>query len=284
VTLHDPSGDLDPTFVFDYHPLDELDPSATDRRPTTYWDVERGSRGPEPLPDWVVTDRGAVDVELGILKTGKEADVFLVRRESTDGSGKQVDMAAKRYRDDRHRTFHRADVYTADRRARKSRDARAVKRGSEYGRAVAAGMWVQAEWAALSRYWQLGVPVPYPVQVDGAEILMEFIGSDGEAAPRLAQARPERELLRDYFEQLRRAMITLASEGVAHGDLSPYNVLVDDERLVIIDLPQVVDLAANPQGMRFLLRDCENVCAWFTARGLEVDAQELFAELVGFAL
>jgi len=229
-----------------------------------------------------VTDRGAVDVELGILKTGKEADVFLVRRESTDGSGKEVVTAAKRYRDDRHRTFHRADVYTANRRARKSRDARAVKRGSEYGRSVAAGMWVQAEWAALRRYWVAGVPVPYPVQVDGAEILMEFIGSDGEAAPRLAQARPGRELLESYFAQLRAAMVLLAREGVAHGDLSPYNVLADGERLVIIDLPQVVDVVANPRGSEFLLRDCENMCAWFTARGLEVDAQELFGELVGF--
>src|SRR5690606_7730987 len=139
---------------------------------------------------------------------------------------------------------------------------------------------VQAEWSALSRYWQAGVPVPYPAQVDGAEILMEVIGSDGEAAPRLAQARPERELLASHFEQLRRAMITLAREGVAHGDLSPYNVLADGERLVIIDLPQVVDVVANPRGMEFLLRDCENMCAWFTARGLESDPQELFGELI----
>ncbi len=272
----------DPFAHVEYRALDELDPRDTERRPTTYWDVERSCRGPEPLPDWVVTDRGAIDVELGILKTGKEADVFLVHRESTDGSGAEVTMAAKRYRDDNHRTFHRADAYTVTRRARRSRDARAVKRGSEYGRAVAAGLWVQAEWVALCRYWEAGVPVPYPVQVDGSEILMEFVGTDGQAAPRLAQCRPDRELLESYFEQLRRAMITFAREGVAHGDLSPYNVLADGERIVVIDLPQVVDVVANPRGTEFLLRDCENVCAWFTSRGLEVDAQELFGELVGF--
>ena len=265
----------------EYRYLDELDPFDPERRPSSYWDVDRSSRGPEPLPAWVVTDRGAIDLELGVLKTGKEADVFLVHRESTDGSGAQVTMAAKRYRDNQHRTFHRAEVYTSTRRARKTRDARAVKRGSEYGRAVAAGMWVQAEWAALCRYWQAGVPVPYPVQVDGNEILMEFIGTDGQAAPRLAQTRPGPQLLEDYFAQLRRAMVTLAREGVAHGDLSPYNVLADGERIVVIDLPQVVDVVANPLGMEFLLRDCQNLCDWFTARGLEVDAQELFGELVG---
>ena len=257
------------------------DPPAGDRWST--WDLSAaGERGPQPYPDWLVTELAAVDTELGVLKTGKEADVHLVRRESTDGSGAEVVMAAKRYRDDRHRTFHRADVYTVTRRARRSRDARAVKRGSEYGRAVAAGMWVQAEWAALCRYWQAGVPVPYPVQVDGAEILMELVGAHGEAAPRLAQARPARALLESYFEQVRSAMIALAREGVAHGDLSPYNVLADGDRIVLIDLPQVVDVVANPRGPEFLLRDCENMCAWFTARGLDVDAQELFGELVGF--
>src|SRR5690606_2372296 len=98
------SPSRDPFAHVEFHALDELDPYDPDRRLTTYWDVDRSSRGPEPLPDWVVTDRGAVDVELGILKTGKEADVFLVRRESTDGSGAEAVMAAKRYRDDKHRT------------------------------------------------------------------------------------------------------------------------------------------------------------------------------------
>jgi RIO kinase 1 len=284
LTQHVPAGDLDPLFVFDYRYIDEPDPHDSDRRPTTYWDVERGCRGPQPLPDWVVTDRGAVDVELGVLKTGKEADVFLVRRESTDDSGAEVVMAAKRYRDDRHRSFHRSTAYTENRRAKKSRDTRAVTRRSAYGRAVAAGMWADAEWSALCRYWAAGIPVPYPVQVDGTEILMEFIGHDGQAAPRLAQTRPEPDLLGHYFEQVRAAMVLLAGQGVTHGDLSPYNVLADDERLVLIDLPQVVDLAANPQGMEFLLRDCENICSWFTARGLDVDAQELFGELVSFAV
>src|SRR3546814_3558852 len=92
-------------------------------------------------------------------------------------------------------------------RRRRSRDARAVKAKSGFGREVAAGQWANAEWQALQRFWLAGVPVPYPVQIDGTEILMEFISVDGQPAPRLARARPGPELLREWFEQLRRAMV-----------------------------------------------------------------------------
>jgi RIO kinase 1 len=78
-------------------------------------------------------------------------------------------------------------------------------------------------------------------------------------------------------------MSLLAQAGVAHGDLSPYNVLAAGDRLVVIDLPQVVDIVANPTGMDFLHRDCRNVCAWFQRRGLDVEAEDLFADLVAQA-
>jgi RIO kinase 1 len=145
---------------------------------------------------------------------------------------------------------------------------------------VAAGQWALAEWEALQRFWLAGVPVPYPVQVDGTEILMELVLADGEPAPRLAQARPSRDVLAGYWEQLRDAMATLVSHGVAHGDLSPYNILAAGDRVVIIDLPQMVDVVANPGGMDFLMRDCHNVATWFAARGLRVDEHELFADLL----
>jgi RIO kinase 1 len=83
---------------------------------------------------------------------------------------------------------------------------------------------------------------------------------------------------------VREAMAALARHGVAHGDLSPYNILAAGQRLVIIDLPQVVDIVANPTGMDFLMRDCHNICSWFVARGLDVDEHVLFAELVASAL
>ena len=280
MSTHEPSlaPDQDPFFVFDFTAVAG---PGDGQRFTTYWDVEPLCRGPEPLPGWVVTDRAALDTELGILKTGKEADVFLLER-AVDGDPGVV-MAAKRYRGEEHRTFHRSNAYVEGRRIRNSRDTRAMARKTAHGRAVAAGQWANAEWESLQRLWTLGVPVPYPVQIDGTEILMELVEVDGEAAPRLARMRPGPALLASYFEQLREAMLTMASAGIVHGDLSPYNTLAAGERLVIIDLPQVVDLVANPAGADFLMRDCHNMCTWFRARGLDVDEHQLFADLLSSA-
>ena len=272
-------------FVFDFHALD--DPADDGQRWSTWLSVEPLCRGPEPRPDWVVTSQAAIDTELGILKTGKEADVFLLERAVPDDPSQSSILAAKRYRGEEHRSFHRSSAYTEGRRTRRSRDARALAKKTAHGRALAAGQWAWAEWEALRRLWSAGVPVPYPVQIDGTEILMEFVQVDGEAAPRLAQTRPSGDLLLSYFEQLREAMAELARHGIAHGDLSPYNILAAGDRLVIIDLPQVVDIVANPTGLDFLMRDCRNVCQWFVARGLDertADEHGLFADLLASAL
>jgi len=270
---------LDPRFTFDFTAYD--DPDDATQRWSTWLSVEPLCRGPEPRPDWVVTSQAAIDTDLGILKTGKEADVFLLERAVPDGPS--VVMAAKRYRDTDHRTFHRSAAYTEGRSMKRSRDERALKRKSTWGRIVAAGEWAVSEWDALKRLWQLGLPVPYPVQIDGTEILMEWITHQGETAPRLAQTRPEPDLLASYFDQLREALATMTQEGVVHGDLSAYNILAAGERLVIIDLPQIVDLAGNPQGMDFLLRDCTNICGWFRSKGLDVDEHELYGDLLATA-
>ena len=274
------SDQIDPAFVFDFRAYDE--PDDSDQRWSTWHDVEPLCRGPEPRPDWVMTSRAAVDTELGVLKTGKEADVFLLERAVPD-DGPAVIMAAKRYRDEEHRSFHRSTAYTEGRRTRNTRDARALAKKTAHGRAVAAGQWAMAEWESLKRLWTLGLPVPYPVQIDGTELLMEWITHDGDSAPRLAQTRPARDLLESYFEQLRDALAELARHRVVHGDLSPYNMLAAGERLVIIDLPQVVDLVGNPSGPDFLMRDCTNVCTWFRSRGLDVDEHDLFGELLAHA-
>ncbi len=281
--LHDPSGtrpDPDPRFVFEFLATDD---PVEGQRFSTWHDVEASCRGPEPRPDWVVTSRAAVDSDLGVLKTGKEADVFLLERAVPADPVQHVVLAAKRYRGEERRSFHRSTAYTEGRRTRRSRDARALAKKTAHGRAVAAGQWALAEWEALCRFWLAGVPVPYPVQIDGTEILMEYVEVDGEAAPRLASTRPGTDLLASYFDQVRDAMQQLARHGVAHGDLSPYNILAAGERLVVIDLPQAVDLVANPAGMDFLMRDCHNVCTWFASRGLPVDEHDLFAELLAAA-
>ncbi len=273
---------LDPSFVFEFHAYDDLEDPR--QRWSTWLDVEPLCRGPEPRPDWVVTDRAAVDTELGVLKTGKEAEVFLLER-GVDG-GPSVVMAAKRYRSTDHRNFHRNAAYTEGRRGRDSREARAAAKGSTFGRVVAAGQWANAEWESLKRLWTLGLPVPYPVQIDGTELLMEWIHVGGETAPRLAQTRPGPTLLAAYFDQLREAMATMAQHGLVHGDLSAYNLLAAGERLVVIDLPQVVDLVGNPQGTDFLLRDCANVCGWFRSRGMDpgtADEHALFSDILATA-
>ena len=285
----DDLADVDETFLFEF--AEYGDPDDEHQRWTTWYDVEPLSRGPEPRPDWVVTSRGAIDTELGILKTGKEADVFLVERADPLEPDGGVVMAAKRYRSTEHRTFNRSASYTEGRSMKRSRDQRAIKRKSTFGRQVAAGEWAVSEWDALKRWWALGLPVPYPVQIDGQEILMEWItvpdpdaGDDGvTTAPRLAQTRPDRPLLESYFEQLRDVLATTVQAGMVHGDLSPYNILAAGERLVVIDMPQVVDLVGNLNGMDYLMRDCTNVCTWFRARGLDVDEQELFGDLMAHA-
>jgi RIO kinase 1 len=275
--------ELDPSFVFDFQAYDDL---GDGQRWSTWLSVEPLSRGPEPRPDWVVTSQGAVDTELGILKTGKEAEAFLLERAvpGSDAVGESVVLVAKRYRSSEHSSFHRAAVYTEGRSVKRSRDERALKRKSTWGKIVASSEWAISEWAALNRCWLLGLPVPYPVQIDGTEILMEWITDDqGESAPRLAQTRPEPELLASYYDQLRESLATMVGNGIIHGDLSAYNLLAAGERLVIIDLPQIVDLAGNANALDFLMRDCANVCTWFKARGLEVDEHELFGELMAHA-
>jgi len=116
---------------------------------------------------------------------------------------------------------------------------------------------------------------------------MSFVGdTSGDApvaAPRLVSTRPEPALLAELFEQLRSAMLTLAHHGWAHGDLSPYNVLVHDERLVLIDWPQIVDVIGNPQGFDFLERDATTMATWFVRKGLDVDPGELVGDLVAEA-
>jgi RIO kinase 1 len=226
------------------------------------------ARGPRPYPDWLVTELAAVDTELGILKTGKEADVFLLRR-GVPGTDRSCLLAAKRYRSTDHRMFQRDADYLEGRRTRASRENRAAANRSAFGRQLIAGQWAGAEFAALARLSAAGVPVPYPVQILGTGVLLEFIGdADGTAAPRLAETRPDAAELASLWDQLVRALVDLARDGLAHGDLSAFNVLVHDGRLVMIDLPQVVDVIANPRGAWFLTRDAENIGRWFGARGL----------------
>ncbi|GAA1760872.1 serine protein kinase RIO [Luedemannella helvata] len=257
---------------------DEDDTPGTGDRWSTWDQSTAGERGPRPHPEWLVTELAAVDIERGLLKTGKEADVWLVERGVPD-TDRRCLLAAKRYRSSEHRMFHRDSGYLEGRRVRESRVNRAMSSRSSFGRQAIAGQWAAAEFGALCDLRTLGLPVPYPVQILGTEVLLEFIGDpDGTAAPRLAQVRRDEADLADLWRQLVDAMSLLARTGRAHGDLSAYNLLVHEGRLVMIDLPQVVDVIANPRGREFLRRDAMNVATWFTAHGLDTADGESLAE------
>ena len=267
-----------PAYPFTFSPV--ADDLGAGQRWST-WDDIGILAGPEPWPDWVITESAAIDTELGILKTGKEADVHLLERATPNRS---VVLAAKRYRSTQHRLFHRDAGYTDGRVLRRSRDRRAAAKATRWGRTVQASHWAGAEFGFLAALWSAGLPVPYPVQLDDVEILMEFITlADGTGAPRLAQTRPDRGLLEVYWDQLTDAMRVMAARGLTHGDLSAFNLLATENRIVLIDLPQAVDIVSNPQGMDYLARDCRNVATWFASRGLDVDGEELLGDLVAYA-
>ena len=265
-------SDAIPTFT-------QLEPGEGQRW-STWPAITPTQRGPLPHPSWVITESGAFDTELGIVKSGKEADLFLIERAVPDDPSRAVILAAKRYRGSEVSDFHRSSDYQAGRKIKNSRDARAVARKSDFGRQVSASGWAFAEFEFLCALYERGLPVPYPVQVNETEILMEFIGEGGVAAPRLAQSRAHGEELRDAYEQVVAILHGFVDAGLTHGDFSPYNLLVQDGRVVVIDLPQVIDLVSNPTGLDFLHRDCVNVCDWFVRRGLDCDAEALFGNLM----
>ncbi|MFN8077250.1 MAG: RIO1 family regulatory kinase/ATPase [Kineosporiaceae bacterium] len=284
--LTDAVRDGDGSHLRDDDPADLLALPDGATRATTW---QTSTHGPRPRPSWLVTDLSAVDADLGVLKTGKEADVHLLRRWVPGGA--ECLLAAKRYRTAEHRMFHRDAGYLEGRRVRRSREMRAMARRTEFGRDLLAGQWAAAEFAALCRIWEWTTAagtrlVPYPVALDGTELLVEFVGDVQRrtAAPRLAQCRDlEAEQLHHLWRRLVEGLHALAALGYAHGDLSPYNLLVDGDDLIVIDLPQVVDLVVNPQGPSFLERDVRVVADWFLARGLpheEADVPRLLASLM----
>ncbi len=226
----------------------------------------------------MITEDRARQYELGLLKTGKESEVFLVERHLGD----RVNLlAAKRYKAFEDRMFRNDSRYRAGRRTGVSRDDRAMARGTTIGMALRAQQWIETEFETLGRLWSAGVSVPYPVQRQGREIMLEYLGDDASAAPRLVQVRAERRYLELLYEQLQTNLVLMVECGVVHGDLSPYNLLVWEDRLVVIDLPQAVDPIMNPNGLSLLERDVINTCSWFSKKGVATDASELLADLIG---
>lgn len=268
------------------------------RRPQPKWDDDipdpgastyaTAQHGPEPVPDWVITSGDARDEDLGDLKSGKEADVSIVER--TFGDQRNL-LAAKRYRNTEHRSFRNDAAYRTGKMPRDGRVARAIQKKTAFGNDARAATWASAEFGTLGRLWEAGLPVPYPVQLSGTELMLEYIGDDECAAPRLAESRPNRALLDHLRDQAVAILWGLAGAAVVHGDLSAYNTLVWNETLYVIDLPQAAELTDvtradtyNANALDFLQRDCRNLLGWFAKKGAAVpDPDELFGQLVAAA-
>lgn len=268
------------------------------RRPDQRWDDDipdpgastypGAAHGPEPIPDWVITSGDARDEDLGDLKSGKEADVSIIER--THGEDVNL-LAVKRYRDTDHRTFRNDAAYRMGKEPRDGRMARAIKKQTNFGAGARAGVWAQAEFATICRLWEAGLPVPYPVQQSGTELMLEYLGDYDGAAPRLAECRPKKDLLESLRDQAVAILWGLAGAGVVHGDLSPYNTLVWNDTLYVIDLPQAAELTDvtraeqyNANALDFLQRDCRNLLGYFEKKGATIpDPDVLFSELVAAA-
>ena len=231
-------------------------------------------------PAWLITDPRAVDTDLGLLKTGKEADTHLVERRFGE---RHHLLACKRYRGVEHRQFRNDAAYRAGRRTGNRRDDLAMAKGTRAGMRMRAEGWALREFKTLRRLWEAGASVPYAVTCEGAEVLMEFVGSEKRAAPRLVEAAREPGLdYSDLWLQCVDLLRLMVRRGVVHADLSPYNLLVWHRRLVAIDFPQAVDLGLNDQDLELLERDVRNVAGFFATRRVSTDADELFADLISF--
>jgi serine/threonine-protein kinase RIO1 len=177
-------------------------------------------------------------------------------------------LAAKRYRAAERRQFQ-DDSRTA-RPGGRATAAPTTPSTRDPGRRGVPGreQWVANEFAVLGRLWSAGVAVPYPVQRIDSELMVEYLGDDDGAAPRLVQVRPDADQAADLFAQAVANIRLCARRGVVHGDLSPYNMLVWAGRLFLIDFPQAVDPVTHPDGFTLLERDVINVCQWAKLHGV----------------
>ena len=184
------------------------------------------------------------------------------------GTDRSCLLAAKRYRSAEHRMFHRDSGYLEGRRVRESRDTRAMASRTSFGREMIAQQWAIAEFAALSQMHGWAFRCRTRCRCSGPSCCWSS-SAIPTARPRPGWPRPARAArAHRAVGPARAALLALAGLGLAHGDLSAYNLLVHDGRLVLIDVPQVIDVIANPRGAEFLDRDAANVAKWFTARGL----------------
>jgi RIO kinase 1 len=202
-------------------------------------------------------DEGLIDSVQRQLMSGKEAMVFVVQ------SGGET-VCAKVYKEANNRSFRQAVDYTENRKTKNSRQARAMAKGTKFGRQAMEAAWQSAEVDALYRLAAAGVRVPRPINFHEGVLLMELVcDAHGDAAPRLNDMSFTPEEARLHHATLIREVVRMLAAGVVHGDLSEFNILVGADGPVIIDLPQAVDAAGNNHAAAMLERDVANLRHYF---------------------
>ncbi|MBA1245611.1 MULTISPECIES: PA4780 family RIO1-like protein kinase [Pseudomonas] len=216
---------------------------------------------------------GLVDEVVRPLMSGKEAAVYVVR------CGNAL-RCAKVYKEANKRSFRQAAEYQEGRKTRNSRQARAMAKGSRYGRKETEDAWQNAEVAALFRLAGAGVRVPKPYDFLDGVLLMEMVADEyGEAAPRLNDVELDADQAREYHAFIIRQIVLMLCTGLVHGDLSEFNVLLGPDGPVIIDLPQAVDAAANNHAFSMLERDVNNMAQYFGRFAPELKATRYAKEM-----
>lgn len=205
-----------------------------------------------------LVDDGLVDKVLRQLMSGKEATVYVVQ---CDGAVR----CAKVYKEASKRSFKQAVLYTEGRKVRNGRRARAMQKNSKFGREQQEDIWQNAEVDALYKLADAGVRVPQPYGCFEGVLLMDLITDEtGFAAPRLNDIEMSEEQALEDHQDMMRNIVLMLNVGIVHGDLSEFNVLVDEYGPVIIDLPQAVDASANNNAKSMLLRDVDNMTRYYS--------------------
>jgi RIO kinase 1 len=218
-------------------------------------------------------DEGLIDSVQRQLMSGKEAMVFVVR------CGDET-RCAKVYKEATQRSFRQAVDYTENRKVKNTRQARAMAKGTRFGRQAQEAAWQSAEVDALYRLAAAGVRVPRPYNFHDGVLLMELVAdADGDAAPRLNDVAFTADEARRHHAALLKEVVRMLCAGVVHGDLSEFNILLAADGPVIIDLPQAVDAAGNNHAGRMLLRDVANLRAYFGQSAPELLATSYGAEI-----
>ena len=222
-------------------------------------------------------DEGLIESVIRPIKSGKEASVHLCRGNPRT-TGEDL-LALKLYhpldrRDFRDESMYRDGEWIKERRVRV-----ALEKKTTFGREVQGMIWVDREWETLGALSEGGAPVPRPIERTGDAILMTYFGDEHLAAPQLRSYRPsDPEETRAIVDQVLDAIQRMLFLNVVHGDLSPYNLLIWNGVVTVIDVPQAVDPRKNRHALSFLQRDIERICAWADRHGAPTPAGRLAAD------